>query len=539
MATIVREGRPDTQPSVPIAIPATLTAAASSARHRVALLNEPLPRPTVPVAKPAGLQTPAPVEPYTLALLVADIFGANANPQVVRTRNASRTRLQRLLVGVLGARRAVSKRASAVAGGLVATLLALAGVVAVQLGVNAALAATLSSAGADPTTGFVTGIARTLLGGSPFQLLALANALPLLLVGAPAGSNVQFTAPLTSLALIPALALLLGGALAGSSDFSRRARYSVARGALVGPVYAVLLTVLTVLAGGHVDGAPFDLHGGVTLIANPQIALFYGCLWGGLWGAAGGWLQLHGWRSVRLARGTLARLRFRRVIGACVGAAYGLSTGLVASLVVAVAGVVYVIASGQTPQQLSAVGQALHLDGTPQGILGLALLALLLAPSLVIWTFAAMSGLPLGLDRITYAPPAGGPGSDFLSLGLSPLWGATQTPGHPAWYLLALIPLICYFLGGRVAARFARVNGRRAAFVAGALTAIPLALGTLLLCSFASLSLQAMVPAGVLIASAGPATLPGLALVFVVGAIVAGLGGCSAGSRKRSAAERK
>ncbi len=528
MATAVRGTmRPDTQPELPIPSPS----ASASRYETVRLWADSLVR-----GHPAPLRQPAPrtrpaAQPYTLALLISDTFGVNARPAALAGARTSATRLQRLLTQTLGTRLGVTKWAPALVGGGLAALLALAGVVLVQLTWSVALGA-FAPGLSDPATGFVERTLLALLGGSPFKLFALANLAPLLLFGGagmdPGGAHMQLTPPLTSLLLIPILALLLGGALAASSDFTRRARYSVARGALVGPVYALLLTLLTELGGNRFDGASLGLHGTtVALLPTLTMTLFYGLLWGTLFGALGGWVRLYGWRSPAVAIERLARLRFARLIGSAVGACFALLYGFGGSLALALVALVVMLVSGQAPQLLVNAGQVTHLGGTPEGILGVALLALTLAPSLAIWVYVYASGASIDVDRVTYAP-SGRLGTDFTTLALS---GGTQAPPHPALYLLALLPLFCYFVGGRVAARFARAQTPRAGFGAGALIALPLTAFTLVLSMLATLSLQASLPAGTLLADVAPSALHNLLPILAISALVAGLGGLSAAAR--------
>jgi hypothetical protein len=522
--TLIGNPRPDTQPELP-----TLAPSISATRYETVRLwadslvrSHPAPiRQAVPHTRPTA-------QPYTLSLLVADTFGANASPAALSRRRVSPTRLQRLLAQTLGERLSFTKWAPALAGGMLATLMGLAACILVQLVWNVALAA-FAPGLSDPVTGFVERTLIALLGGSPLKLFALANLAPALLASAdPTAARMQLTPPLTSLMLIPILALLWGGALAASSDFTRRARYSVARGALVGPVYALLLTLLTVLGGSRFDGASLGLDGTATLLAAPNLTLFYELLWGTLFGALGGWIQLYGRRSLSVALARLSRLRFRRLIGSVVGASVALLYGLGGSLAIALVALVVMLVSGQAPQPLANAGQVTHLGGTLEGTLGLALLALTLAPSLAIWVYAYASGASIDVDHVTYAP-SGKIGVDFTTLALN---GGTQAPPHAALYLLALLPLVGAFAGGQVAARFAQAHTPRAAFAAGALVSLPLFAFTLILDTIATLSLQARLPGGTLIVDVAPSALHNALPILAIAALVAGLGGMSA-IRKR------
>src|SRR5262249_36123241 len=133
-------------------------------------------------------------------------------------------------------------------------------------------------------------------------------------------------------------------------------------------------------------------------------------------------------------------------------------------------------------------------------------------------------GLPLSLDRMTYAP-GGAFGADFASIGLL---GAQKGALDPSLYLLALLPLACAFAGGWVAARVAGVPTQREGMRARALIVLPLGFLTALVAMLATLNIQATLPLGALIVdatpSAGTSALLSLALLALAGA----LGGRSA-----------
>lgn len=518
--------RPDTQPELPVSSSALVpTPAISSSRYEtVRLWADSLIRSGSAAARKNAAQIRPAAQPYTLAHLVADTFGRNASPAVL-ARGAEESRMQRLLSQVLGARLGVTKWASALTGGGVAMGFALALALVVQLVWNALLG-TLAPGLSDPVTAFVERALSAVLGGSPVKLLALANLVPLQLVGAtssvPGTGQLQLTPPLSGLLLIPMVALIFGGALSAASDCTGRARYSIARGALVGPVYAALLSLLTALGGVHLDGATFGLGGTPTLLADPRLTLCAGLLWGTLFGALGGWVRLYGRRSLAELVARLARItRFRRLVGSVVGAAVTLAYGLGGSLALAIAGLVVLLASGHAPSLLASAAQASHLGGTPQGILGFALLVLTLVPSLAIWVFVYASGGSLDADYVTHAS-AGNTGIAFSTFALS----GGSPASSPALYLLALLPIVCCFVGGRAAARFARADSRGAGFLAGALVVLPLALFALVLAMLATFSLQAHLPAGTLMLDVAPSALGGLPQL-IVAVVVAGLGGRS------------
>src|SRR5579885_3343742 len=90
----------------------------------------------------------------------------------------------------------------------------------------------------------------------------------------PIGSeteNLSYTLPLLGLLLVPALALTLGGYLAAASDFHRHPRYSIARGALIGPFYAILLLLLAFASSTTLDPNILGLGSSGTATLGPNV----------------------------------------------------------------------------------------------------------------------------------------------------------------------------------------------------------------------------------------------------------------------------
>src|SRR5262249_30825710 len=112
---------------------------------------------------------------------------------------------------------------------------------------------------------------QALLGGNPIKLFLLAQHVALQLAPGSSATNgrLSLLAPLTLLALIPVGALLLGGAISSTSDFERRTRYSVARGALLGPVYALALLLLSLCSLSPVEGDSLGVSGATQVMASP------------------------------------------------------------------------------------------------------------------------------------------------------------------------------------------------------------------------------------------------------------------------------
>jgi hypothetical protein len=465
------------------------------------------------VALPATASR-APNEAYTLRHLLDDTFGVQKHAN----RSFSRTLIQRLLAGWLEARLATNKWVSASLGALVAIGAGLGLSVIAQGILNAALGAALQSGNASATSAFTSDVFAALLGGNPIKLFLLAQHVPLHLANGASAANgrLSLSAPLTLLALIPAVALLLGGAVASASDFARRARYSVARGALLGPVYAVALLLLSLVSFSPVDGDALGVSGATYVISSPLGAFLSGLAWGTLFGALGGWLHLRGRRWLRALPTSLARLPLPRLAGALLGGLSALGAGLLACLGVTLAAAFYLALNGMTP---ALSGGLTHLPASSGGALTSLALIVTLAPTLAAALWAFSVGAPVQTAQISYAGH-GGLQTGFGAFELS-TWGGV-------WLLLALIPIVTCLLGGRLAARFIGARTVRSALMTGALIALPVSVGTYLLVAQTELSVAASLPGGTFILDVSPDALTACARMFALAAVAGAVGGWSA-----------
>jgi hypothetical protein len=301
--------------------------------------------------------------------------------------------------------------------------------------------------------------------------------------------------PLLGLLVVPVLALTLGGYIAAASDYSRVARFSIARGALVAPFYAILLFVLA-LVGASGGGA-------VMLHPSPFLALFYGLLWGAIFGALGGWIHLSG-------RHWLAGALVAMVCGVLMCVALGCAALALVNVQAAA------VSAGATVSTASP-----HIGGLSG--LGTALAAILvIGPTVGVWAFAGATGAALDTRLVS---SVGSATSQHATLGFV---GAQHAPTPQIWLLMALVPLICYLVGGRVAARIAGASTVRDGAQAGALMAVPLSLlmGLLAGASTLTLSMRGAGSGGSLMA--GPSVGGTFLATLLVGAVVGGLGGASA-----------
>lgn len=298
------------------------------------------------------------------------------------------------------------------------------------------------------------------------QLLLLEHGVPIgLALGSP-GSTGSFTGlmtlPLTGLSLIPAGGLILAGYVAAASDFSHSLRFSVLRGALVGPVYGLLL-LLVALFGS--DTTTMAQNTTIQLHPSLGVAFLAGLIWGTLLGALGSLLALrrHHLFTTNQQPDLLA--------GASWGALISLGSGLLLAAVALIAGMAaHVI--GTVPPATSASG---GLVGALGAVVVAISLLIVIVPVGALWVFALSTGATLdSWFTATSAIPAKGASTFGLLI-------AQHHPSSIAWWLLLLIPLTVYIIGGRAAAHIARANSVRDGALVGWLMALALSVLMLVL----------------------------------------------------------
>jgi hypothetical protein len=405
--------------------------------------------------------------------------------------------------------------ATAALGAIVALAVGLALTVIVAWLWAGAVGGVLSAVQSTPAGPYLSGFVQSLLTPNVLQMFAVEHRIPLSMqIAATAGpglsvsGSITLSTPLTTLLVVPALALVLGGVIAGASDLRRRPGRSIARGALVGPFYAALLAVLAVFSASDVSGNAYGINGSVSIGPSVSAALFYGLLWGTLFGALGGWIQLTGGAFLASALPALLRLKPSRLIGALSGAGVAFVGGLLGGMALALAGASY-------------LGVRADSGVTPVNSPGLAiLLALILAPSLAVAGFALASGASVDVFQSASLPRLVAHSSALGAFGVA-------RPLLPTAYLLTSLPILCYLLGGRVAARLAGADRPRAAAIDGALMGVPLSLLITLAALLASASEAIRLPGQEAMAGVAPSAGRTFLAVLIAGAVCGGLGGIS------------
>jgi hypothetical protein len=387
------------------------------------------------------------------------------------------------------------------------------------------IASVLANGGPIYSLSGLLGEAVAFLQPNALTLYVLAHHVPLTVHFAAgtsgASGNGTLSPPLLGLLVVPALALTLGGYLSATSDYTRVARYSIARGALIAPWYAVLLLLLSLVGTSAISGGAVGVRGAVTVGAAPLAAFFFGLVWGALFGGFGGWIHLSGrhW----LARALPALQATRRPLpgAALAGALVTLVSGVLSFLAIGGAAVALLnVQSASETASPTLATTALRIQALG-GLSFLLELLLLLGPAAAFWIFALATGADLSAAQ-TATKLDGGNASTSLGL-----LGAQHALSPGTWLLLALVPILCALAGGRVAARIARAGTVREGFVAGARLAVPLSVLAALLAAATSADVTLRLAGTTAHASAGPSVGGVFLTTLLLGGVVGGLGGAS------------
>ena len=381
--------------------------------------------------------------------------------------------------------------------------------------------------GATDMLGASANLVNAVLSPNLLQLLLLEHGVPMALaLGAPGGGasfSALETLPLTGLSLIPAIALILGGYVAAASDFTGQLRFSVLRGALVGPIYGILLLLVALFGSSAVrvgQGIVIQLH------PSLGVAFLAGLIWGTLLGALGGLLAVRRHHLFTTTR------RPDLLAGASWGALIALGSGLLLALVALAAGVM-AHAVGTVPTATGETGGG--LGGALNAVVVAIALLVVVAPVAALWLFTLGTGTNIEswLNTTGLNAPAGAPGATGAT-GTSTfgLLAAQHHPTSAAWWLMLLIPLASYIIGGRAAAHIARADSLRDGALAGWLMAVALSLLMLVLTLLSRVVLVSDATVGPLSITTSlgiaPASLAVFLLILLVGGVIGALSGASA-----------
>jgi len=468
----------------------------------------------------------------------------------VRTAIPS-TPLQDLLIRNMQASRVTNKWLMAALGGGVALVVGLA-LSAIVLAIWSAtfngILNQMGQSGVGQAIG--SGIASSLLSAltpSVPEVFLMALRVPYALSAGSA--SMSLTVPILGIMIVPVAGLVLGGYVSASSEFGRKARYSVARGALIAPVFAVLVAILAMF---NQTSDSFTLLGStITLSFGPDTggAFIYGLLWGAIFGALGGWIQHAGFGWLRTIIPSLRATQRPRLAGALGGAlvAYGAGMLISMSLVLALVGMGLPVILAALPQSSNASANSLVSSVTSwgPGIAILDVLAGLIPLGLYFFTFAAgatigaSTDLPTGLSSLAASsgnPLDGSTGSPATQASPTSAIGlfAPNSPfaGMHWIYLVMLAALVAYMIGGAAAVKISGAKRSSDAVIAGGLMALPLSvlMAFTAWCLSFSIDISFGASAGM---SFGPSVVGTFFVVLAGGAIGGGLGGWAAVSLPR------
>jgi hypothetical protein len=331
------------------------------------------------------------------------------------------------------------------------------------------------------------------------------------------GSGAFITVPLNGLLIVPALFLTFGGYIAASTDLHNRIQSSLVRGAAMAIPYALLLLMMS----WQVDGA-ISTGGPETLTMDTAGLLFFGLLWGALFGLLGA--------SLKLARGQWRHLLHRylststrpQVAGMIIGAGYACILGLGLSLLTLYGLLAYTSIS--VPLLVRNVcitdnWQEITAWGIAQGPLH--------AVNLFFFSFGATIAAHTPSQQ----------GCFYSDLSQTAFTLRNQDLHLTPWtYALVLIPAFSLFTGGRLSAAISRARGSGPGAISGALIAVPFAVVMLLLSFASSITFTFVSPGSVTptVQSMGTSATDLILWALLSGAFFGALGGIYQGSTAKA-----
>ncbi len=334
-----------------------------------------------------------------------------------------------------------------------------------------------------------------------FVILALEHHASFVLRSGANSGIIALTLPVTTLLAIPALSLMAGGYVAASTEYANRWRAVLLRAVAVGPIYGLLLTLITAVFGAA------SLPGNTVATVSWPTMLAYSVCWGVTFALAGGSAKLLGWRWRAALVALVLRSPRGPVAAALAGAAAAIGIGLLLTTAVGVFAVGY----NGTSSQLDA---ALQHAGGGQSLLPGYLFVLSLPFGVWFQIFATGSTF----TTATFA--LGGhaaPTTTLISI------FDVRVP--PAYYLAFCLPALAYFCGGHIAARVMRAPTQVMQIITGALTGL---FGAILTCLLAGLTGYAFsattAPGTQTYGIAGPDMLSAFAGALVFGLLFGVLG---------------
>jgi hypothetical protein len=394
----------------------------------------------------------------TPSVILPEVFGISPDPSTVQPTNTVQRTFLTNLPGY-----ATNPIVGAIIGALVAVIGTFLLSFILQLIINPIITAPFSGQSADTSGGaFITNtFTSNVVNLIVLELHAsLAFTVAANLGSAGATGSIFFTLPILLLLAIPAVSLAVGGYIASATDYSNRLRFVLGRAAAVGPIYGVLMALISGLFGNQ-SASIGAIGSSVSYSFGPTwyTVLLYGVLWGILFGMLGGFIKIFGWRWRVGAIAFLANTRHSPAAAGALGALAAVGLGILLALPVAIFALGASSTSTQFQQALA--GSAASGTASTQGLT--TLLYILFTLPLSIGLLAFGSGASLSANIGSSIGP--------LTPQQSSIWLFDSRVPH-ALLFLSLIPIFAYFFGGRVAARLAGSADQNTQIQAGALMGV-------------------------------------------------------------------
>jgi hypothetical protein len=280
--------------------------------------------------------------------------------------------------------------------------------------------------------------------------------------------SVTFFMPLHGLLIVPSFFLTIGGYIAACTDLQNRVRRSFLRGAAIAIPYTVLLLIIS----SQVDG-DFQVPAGSgsfleNLAMDKGTLLFFGIVWGILFGLLGASLKLAQGQWRHRLRRSLQATRHSQVAGMIVGGGSASGLGIGLSFLLLSALLVY------TKISIPWLAGNLCLTGDWQTLTAWDIAQ---GPLHAVNLFFFLFGTPITIHTISAMREC-----FYTALPQTALTIRNGDLHLVQWfYLFLLIPALSLFCGGRASVAIARVQGIGPCAIQGLLIAVPFTLIMLLL----------------------------------------------------------
>jgi hypothetical protein len=276
-----------------------------------------------------------------------------------------------------------------------------------------------------------------------------------------------FNSPLHGLLLVPALFLTLGGYIAASTDLRNQRQRSLVRGAAIALPYTAILLIISWQVNGYI---PASVNASTPtqnmLTVDTGSLLFFGLLWGAIFGLLGASLKLARGQWRHLLHQYLRTNKRPQIAGMIAGACWASVLGPGLSLITIYGILAYTAVSIPLLSRNLCTGgnwQALVTWGVSQGPLH--------AVDLFFFSLGA------SIISHTSTVAAASQSCFYPDIAQAPLALHEQNRQLATWiYVLPLIPALSLFIGGYISTKISRTQKAGPRAISGALIAVPFTL---------------------------------------------------------------